>query len=150
MKSYKVFLWTTLLLSGIILIMNLNNSNNTIDISIHDTYLIIAKFQVWLGLTLFLAGLTFVYYILNKFNRAPIAFLTILHYLMTVAPIVIIPICINQAQRTLNRYTPTSFYAELNNGLVLTKIILALILIFFVGQLLFIINIAISKKKDAD
>lgn len=146
MKSYKVFLWTTLLFSVIILIMNLRSNNHTIDISIHDTYLVIAKFHIWLGLTLFLATLTLVYFMLDKTNRTLNTFLTTAHYIMTIVPLVIIPICINQAQRTIDRYTPTTFYAELNNGLTLTKIVLLLILILLVGQLLLVINIAISKK----
>lgn len=150
MKSYKVFLWTTLVFSTIVLVMNLVSSNDTIDISIYDTYLVIAKFHIWIVLTLFLAGLTFVYFFLYKTNRIPNTFLTTMHYIMTIVPLVIIPICINQAQRTIDRYTPTTFYAELNNGLVLTKIVLLLMLILLVGQLLFMINIVISKKNNGD
>jgi len=97
MKQYKTFLLTSVLFSIIVFTIDLTSEYNTIDINVHDTYFIIAKFLVWFILTIFLGILTCVYFILHKMKRKTSYPLPINHYLLTIVPLIVMPI--------LNYYT---------------------------------------------
>ena len=148
MKPYKLFLLTSVLFSIIVLTLDLTADNNTIDINVHDTYFVIAKFHIWLLLTLFLGMLTCVYFILHKMNRKTNKTLTIAHYILTLLPLIIMPICGNFAPNTTRRYYSTNTSAMFDNGgLSIIHIYIILLIALVIGQLIFIVNIATSRKN---
>lgn len=146
MKPYKLFLLTSVLFSVIILTLDLSAENNTVEITIHDTYFIIAKFHVWLLLTLFLGMLTSVYFILYKTNRTTINILTYIHYSLTLLPLIAIRLYSNFPHNIPRRYytTTNAFdYEKLSE----TAIYFILLIVLCIGQFIFIINILTSRKN---
>lgn len=144
MKSYKLFFLTTLIFSIAVLLVDLNGKE-TLDINVHDTYFIIARFHIWLGLTIFLCILTCGYFIMQKLNRKTNKYLTVIHYVLTFLPLTIIPICINLQINTTQRYRPTYEIPNPSNFSIF-YIILYTLIALAVGQLVYLINIITSKK----
>lgn len=150
MKPYKLFLLTSVVFSIIVLTLDLTADKNTIDINVHDTYFVIAKFHIWVLLTLFLGMLTCVYFILHKMNRQTNSILTFIHYLLTLVPLIVIPLCGNFVQNTPRRYYPTTTEDVFDNGTTsITNIYFILLLALGIGQLIFIVNILTSKKTTS-
>jgi len=148
MKPYKLFLLTSVLFSILVLTLDLTAENNTIDINVHDTYFVIAKFHIWVLLTLFLGMLTCAYFILHKMNRKTNNALTITHYLLTLLPLIIMPICGNFAPNTTRRYYSTNTSALFDKvDLSILHIYIMLLIALGIGQLIFIVNIVTSRKN---
>jgi heme/copper-type cytochrome/quinol oxidase subunit 1 len=148
MKPYKLFLLTSILFSIIVLTVDLTAEDNTIDINVHDTYFVIAKFHIWVLLTLFLGMLTFVYFILHKMNRRINNALTIIHYILTLLPLIIMPICGNFAPNTTRRYYSTNTSELFDKGAMsIIHMYFILLVALGIGQLIFIANILTSRKN---
>jgi heme/copper-type cytochrome/quinol oxidase subunit 1 len=148
MKPYKLFLLTSALFSITVLTIDLIAEKNTIDINVHDTYFIIAKFHIWALLTLFLGMLTCVYFILHKMNRKTNNILTYTHYFLTLLPIIAIPLFGKFAQTTPRRYYSATTSNVFDNGIPSIMTIYFILLIALgIGQLIFIVNILTSRKN---
>lgn len=147
MKPYKLFLLTSVLFSITVLSIDLTADKNTIDINIHDTYFVIAKFHIWVLLTLFLGMLTCVYFILHKTHRKTNNILTFTHYLLTLVPLIVIPLCGNFLQDTPRRYYTTTSNVFDNGATSMTNIYFILLVALVIGQLIFIVNIVTSRKN---
>lgn len=146
MKQYKLFLLTSVLFSIIVLTIDLTSEDNSFVINVHDTYFVIAKFHIWVLLTLFLGMLTCVYFILYKMNRKTISILTYAHYFLTLLPLIVIPICANIPQNIPRRYYTTTTNAFDYENFFIT-IYFILFIALCIGQLIFIINILTSRKN---
>jgi heme/copper-type cytochrome/quinol oxidase subunit 1 len=148
MKPYKLFLLTSVLFSTIVLTGDLTAEKNTIDINVHDTYFVIAKFHIWVLLTLFLGMLTLVYFILHKMNRRTNNALTIIHYILTLLPLIIMPICGNFAPNTTRRYYSANTSELFEKGAMsVIHMYFILLVALGIGQLIFIANILKSRKN---
>lgn len=82
-RAYKLFAFTSVLLSITTLVMDLFAQDDTLDITVHDTYIVIAKFHIWILLILFTGTITALYYLMYKMNRKINTMLTYAHYLST-------------------------------------------------------------------
>ena len=148
MKPYKLFLLTSILFSITILIIGATSEKDTIDINIHDTYFIISKFHIWILLTLFMGILTCVYFILHKMNRKTNNVLTYTHYLLTLMPLILIPLNGIFTKDTPKRYYTTTTSIFDDGGLSITNIYFILFMALSIGQLIFIVNILTSRKNN--
>jgi|SRR3954462_8545380 len=85
MKRFKeldfLFLLTALLVS----VFYLSVANPTLDIAIHDTYLVICKEHVSIALSLPFLFFALIYFLFKKANKPLYKILGIVHYIMTIS-----------------------------------------------------------------
>ena len=143
-KIYLVF-WS---LIPLILLFSYKDPDSTIDINIHDTYLIIGLFQLGILTSIFLGIIGFTYWILDKLNRKRISWLTFVHTLFTIGGILIITLANSIFREAEFESSNRSPYFD---SLLITNVIVALSFIcILMSQLFLIVNclIGIFRKEN--
>ena len=119
-------------------------SNTTIDINVHDTYYIVAKNELYLGISIlyFLTG--FGYWIVHKFRKRLISFLTFTHFIVAILlPSLIIFFDVANSILNASRYYINS---NLSTSYILTELLF--IGLFILGKVLYIINIFVALVRN--
>lgn len=119
------------------------------NINIHDTQF--SSSHAHISILLFLIFLIFalIYGALIKFERRLVKGLNVTHYFLTITPCLAI-ITIQFIQVKLNRYIASEHMSEEMDNMTNLYIVFSMsVLLFLLGQVLFIVNIAISliRKK---
>ncbi|MBL0051895.1 MAG: hypothetical protein IPP29_10500 [Bacteroidetes bacterium] len=132
----KNFLRTDFLffITGIIILgLTILFLRSPLKINIHDTYLLIAKTDIAVGFFLLFLILALIYFLFIKLNRPLRKTLGITHYLLTTISLVAIAtLCIFSSGESMTQ--PFDF---------MTFIAIS-VLVFAVGQLILVLNIAVS------
>jgi heme/copper-type cytochrome/quinol oxidase subunit 1 len=147
-KIYNLF-WLVALIILVIGLIQTNNEDTTFDINIHDTYYVIAHFYIalFLSLTYYLIGLG--YWVVQKaMKRKLINVLTIIHSVILNGSFLVYWL--------VNGYSKAFFETPFplfdNHQLINQTLVILSILILFVGQPIYIINLIIGifkKQKKA-
>ena len=113
--------------------------NETLDVNIHDTYLIIRYFDLVILLSLFYGFLAIIYFILIKLNFSLIKWIVITHTLFTIKGVFLL-VLFFQVIRIIKPegipffLNPNNFYERINWGIFITSFII------IITQVLFFIN----------
>jgi heme/copper-type cytochrome/quinol oxidase subunit 1 len=121
--------------------------NSTLDIAIHDMYFLISYFLIALilGATFLLFAL--IYYSFKRAGRPMYRILALMHYFLTVLPILATTLIDYSPSRHLSNQ---DFRDEMENAEKLNIIISALAFLWLIGQLIFITNILTTiMRKNA-
>ncbi len=147
-KIYNLF-WLVALIILVIGLIQTNNEDTTFDINIHDTYFVIAHFYIalFLSLTYYLIGLG--YWVVQKaMKRKLINVLTIIHSVILNGSFLVYWLVIGYSKV----FFETPFPLFDNYQLINQTLVILSILILFVGQPIYIINLIIGifkKQKKA-
>ena len=109
-----------------------------LDINIHDTYIVLPKWQIAIGLSCILFFISLIYFSFDKFGRPLKVKMGLAHYILTVLSLLIFifpPTFLFAATRYRPGADPFQSDFDINTFLVFVFFIL------FFGQILFIINI---------
>lgn len=118
------------------------NSNETIDINIHDTYFVIAQFHLSLLLALLLFVIGFVYFIHLKTKIYLISFLSKTHTFITIGCIGIYFLILSFPSSSSNNDFPL-----FNEDTYIDKYLILIPIIAVLSQLILLINSIISTFK---
>ncbi len=125
----------------IILIPSLRHPDASLDINIHDTYIVVLYLHLAILASIYFVFIGGIYWLLEKFNRKKITWLTITHLITTLVGIQLmtwvpfIPYTLHQTQRS---------FIYLDSIATYTLLIYMPFLIFGIGQLLFCIQCSIG------
>ena len=142
-KIYNLF-WLVALIILMIGLIQTHNEDTTLDINIHDTYFVIAHFYValFLSLAYYLIGLG--YWIVQKImKRKLISILTIIHSAILNGSFLVYWLVIGYSKV----FSETPFPLFDNYQLINQTLVILSILILFVGQPIYIINLIIGIFK---
>ncbi len=130
-------------------VLSLRQYDTTLDINIHDTYIVISYTHVFRFLAFSAAICAIGYWILLRFNRKPFFWLTLSHLVMSFVVILWFLfefsfICLQDVPDHYNHKTEFSSGAD----------IFMILFLFPVAQLIYVLNILISiflkNKKNLD
>jgi len=112
-----------------------------VDIQIHDTYFVFALIHLAVPISIILAGIAVLYWLFRQ--KEMIEWMTLFHTFITILPILLFFIWSG-----LPNENAVSNYIE-GDRIVRSWFYLTSILLFFLGQILFVINLLIALfKKD--
>lgn len=143
-KAYVPFL----VLISIILVIGFINRKETLDINVHDTYIVINNLHLAILLSIFLVIIALGYFLSDIFNIPLINWMTISHVLITIIGIFFVFILF-KVQTNLEVNTSTiEFILKYSKTIERINIALFSILgLTILSQLLFLINIIIGLKN---
>lgn len=140
-KPHIYFLITAIIIFVIGLFFK--NSENTIDINIHDTYFVITTFHfaILISIVLFLIGL--IYYVFSKLKTLLVKSLTVLHTVITILCFPIYFFGSLYFSKTKLDSNFSLFDDDLNQNIFISIILI----IFFLAQIILILNLIVSTIK---
>lgn len=150
-RTYFLFVISAL----VCFIISLFPLNESLDISTHDTYLVVNYSNILqiFGIYFLLSGL--IYYLFNKFKRKTIRILVDLHFWIIIICVFSFFVCtffVTSAKSSKSYYS-SSFYsefdAEQSNSLTDFNYLISLVaVLFLLAQLIFIANILVALFKS--
>lgn len=137
-KPYQI-LWLTIPLIFILFFFSNLNMNSAIDIQMHDAYFVISAFHIAIFLSIVLGLLGSIYFLVRK--RKLVSWMTVIHILTTVFLFVLLALQWVIPPLRL----PIDYHFSMLE--IVNNVIFILFLAFFVGQVLFILNLVFSFSK---
>lgn len=131
LNKAHIYLWVSILP---ILFIPLFNLKATIDIQLHDTYFVVAKFHIGLLFSIYLALIGFIYWLFR--NKKLIPWMTWTHVLVTLTVFVGIIFKIV--------FLRTPIFTDFTSFNTYKKIVFYISAIFILSQLMFLMNLLLS------
>lgn len=130
----------------LILLIGVLFFRSTFDLAIHDTYIVISQTHIAIALCALFFFFSLLYYIFKKLNRPLYRKLGLMHYFLTILPLV--TTCIINSLPSRNR-AYENMSEEMENMGKFNIIISISVLLCLLGQLLFVANIiaTLFRKK---
>ena len=122
--------------------------SDSLDISIYETYFVIAKSHLWMILMLLFVLFTGISLTFRLLQKQMNWLLSIIHYLLTLGCIINICLIVQKSQPT--RYYDYSVYQDFNQTAFdyqLTTSMNLILYIFFAAQIIFMLNVILSTFK---
>ena len=146
-KPYNLFLWT-----GVVLVLTsffILKQDNSVDIHLHDTYLVIAHTHVF-WLLAFLALIVWTLYLLtNKILYSKALIWT--HVIITILTLLLFALTLFFGDRFMNptprRYYDFSSWNSFDNYTTFTKAVGIAVFVLLFGQFIFVINLVVGLFK---
>ncbi|MDF1697574.1 MAG: hypothetical protein P1U56_17145 [Saprospiraceae bacterium] len=135
-NPYKI-IWTTI---PVLLLISFLSSNSTIDIQLHDTYIVLTPFDLAICCGLLLGVIGLLYWLTR--NRKKVDWVTAIHCFLS----------ITSSLSIVGTAIYFAHFAALNveNFSLMNRIIIVLFLLLIFSQIVLIINLIISLLRKAN
>lgn len=129
--------------------------NGSIDIAMHDTYVVIAQAHIMITIALLFVLFTLITWGMNKISRSLSPILNWLHYGLTTICLVSIIALTNKLTSqpaTHNNYSVLNEFEKYKSNIAMNEWLALILVIFILSQVLFLMNIIrafIVKRKSS-
>lgn len=141
-KKAPTIFW---ILIPIILLVSFLDRNQTMDINIYDTYLIIENFELGILASIFFCIIGLIYWLLEKLGHKTIRWMSFMHIILTTSGV--LWIVFSNYIFKIGEYSTDSDYTYFDSLLVANMVLTISLIIVIISQFLLLINCVIGIVK---